>query len=224
MSGYTVHYLDNSRAHRVLWLLEELGLDYAVKTYPRGKNMRAPAALKALHPLGKSPIVETPFGVLAESGAILEELCLRHPDSGLAPADPLGDDARAYRYWMHAAEGSVMPLLVNKLIFSMIPKNVPWIMRPIGKGISNGLMKTVTDPGLSDQLSLWAATLSETAYFAGDHFTAADIQMSYPVDAMLSRMPPNPVPEALTRWHSAVQSRPAYQRALERGGRYDFAS
>lgn len=221
---YTVHYLDNSRAHRVLWLLEELGQDYEVKTYPRGKNMRAPAALRALHPLGKSPVVETPYGVLAESGAILEELCLRHPSPALSPADPLSDAARAYRYWMHAAEGSVMPLLVNKLIFSMIPKNVPWVLRPIGTGISNGLMKTVTDPGLSDQLSFWSETLSHSAYFAGDAFTAADIQMSYPVDALLSRMPPDPVPPALSRWRSAIQSRPAYQRALERGGRYDFTS
>ncbi|MDQ2094985.1 glutathione S-transferase family protein [Rhodalgimonas zhirmunskyi] len=220
---YRLHYLDNSRAHRILWMFEELGVEYDVEIYPRDRNMRAPESLTRLHPLGKSPIVEAPDGILAESGAIMEELVLRHPEAGLAPADPLSPEGRRYRYWMHAAEGSVMPLLVNRLVFSMMPRQVPALIRPVARMISKGMMQQMTDPGLKAQVAYWQDTLADGGYFAGDHFTAADIQMSFPVEAAVLRLPVSPVPPAITAWLEAIRARPAYARALERGGAYDYA-
>eukprot|EP01035_Chromulina_nebulosa_P060756 gene60755-biopygen44041 len=116
----TVHYLDNSRAHRILWLLEELGLDYEVKIYHRGPDYRGPETLKAVHPLGKSPVIEDKGKVIAESGAIMEYLVGTYGGESLRPGE--GTDERLrYIYWMHYAEGSAMPLLVMKLIFARIP-------------------------------------------------------------------------------------------------------
>lgn len=115
-----VHYLEHSRAHRILWLLEELGLGYEVRVYPRRSDMRAPAELKAIHPLGKSPVIEDGGLVIAESGAIFDYLLSTYGDHGLMPAaDPQAH--RDYVYWMHYSEGSAMPLLVMSLVFSAIP-------------------------------------------------------------------------------------------------------
>ncbi len=181
-----VHYLNNSRAHRLIWLLEELGLDYEIKFYRRGPDYRAPAELKKVHPLGKSPVLEDDGLVIAESGAIFEYLLDKYDPKGLVPQS--GTPERlAYTYWLHYAEGSAMPLLVMKLIFTMIPKQVPFFMKPFARAISGGIMGRMIDPQLKENADLWEAELSENGWFAGSAFSAADIIMSFPVEAAVTR-------------------------------------
>ncbi|RST79170.1 glutathione S-transferase, partial [Aquibium carbonis] len=181
-----VHYLEKSRAHRVLWLLEELGLDYEVRTYRRTKEFRAPESLKAVHPLGKSPVIEDDGRVIAESGAITEYLVERHGGENLRPAAGTEERLR-YTYWMHYAEGSAMPLLVMKLIFTRLPSQMPFLLRPFARMISGGVNARLIDPQLADHLAFWKAELLRDGYFAGPTFSAADIAMSFPVEAGLTR-------------------------------------
>lgn len=219
----TVHYLDNSRAHRILWLLEELGLDYQVKVYHRTKEYRAPEELKAIHPLGKSPVIEDGGRIIAESGAIMEYLIETYGGESLRP--PEGTDARLrYRYWMHYAEGSAMPLLVMKLIFARIPGQVPFFIRPVAKMISGGVASKLIDPQLADHLSLWIAEVGKDGWFAGSNFSAADIAMSFPVEAGMTRIDKGQDTTVLRGWMERIRARPAYQRALTRGGQYGYST
>lgn len=212
-----VHYLEKSRAHRVLWLLEELGLDYEVRTYRRTKEFRAPESLKMVHPLGKSPVIEDDGRIIAESGAITEYLVDKYGGESLRPA--AGTDERLrYTYWMHYAEGSAMPLLVMKLIFSRLPAQMPFFLRPVARMISAGVSTKLIDPQLADHLALWKAELLRDGYFAGKAFSAADIAMSFPVEAGLTRIADGQDVTELRRWMDAIRARPAYQRAIERGG------
>lgn len=213
----TVHYLEKSRAHRALWLLEELGLDYEVKTYLRTREYRAPESLKAVHPLGKSPVIEDDGRIVAESGAITEYLVERYGGESLRPA--AGTDERLrYTYWMHYAEGSAMPLLVMKLIFSRLPSQMPFFLRPVARMISGGVNGKLIDPQLADHLALWKTELARDGYFAGSAFSAADIAMSFPVEAGLTRIADGQDVAVLRRWLEAIRARPAYQRAIARGG------
>jgi len=210
-----VHYLNNSRAHRLIWLLEELGLDYEIKFYKRGPDYRAPAELKKVHPLGKSPVLEDEGLVIAESGAIFEYLLEKYDPKGLVPSR--GTPERlAYTYWLHYAEGSAMPLLVMKLIFGMIPRQVPFFMKPFAKAISNGISGRMLDPQLKDNADLWEAELSENGWFAGSQFSAADIIMSFPVEAAVTRAGLGSNYRAINSWLHAIKTRPAYQRAAEK--------
>ncbi|WP_187970776.1 glutathione S-transferase family protein [Aquibium microcysteis] len=213
----TVHYLEKSRAHRALWLLEELGLDYEVKTYRRTKDFRAPESLKAVHPLGKSPVIEDDGRVVAESGAITEYLVERYGGEGLRPAADTEERLR-YTYWMHYAEGSAMPLLVMKLIFSRLPAQMPFVLRPVARMISGGVNGKLIDPQLADHLALWKTELARDGYFAGKEFSAADIAMSFPVEAGLTRIADGQDVAVLRRWLEAIRARPAYKRAITRGG------
>lgn len=218
-----VHYLEDSRAQRVLWLLEELGQPYDLKIYRRGPDMLAPKELRDVHPLGKSPVIEEDGVVTAESGPITEILINRHgAGSGLRP-EPGTPEADAYLYWMHYAEGSAMPLLVQKLVFSKLPERVPALLRPLARAIMRGAETGYVDPQIRDHLAFWEQTLSESTYFAGPEFTAADIQMSFPVEAALERAMPEGAPPALARWLAAIRARPAYLRALEKGA-YRFGA
>ena len=219
----TVHYLDNSRAHRILWLLEELGQDYEVKVYHRGGDYRGPESLKSVHPLGKSPVIEDQGRVLAESGAIMEYLVATYGGQDLRPSEGTEDWLR-YTYWMHYAEGSAMPLLVMKLIFSRIPGQVPFFIRPVAKMISDGVSRKLLDPQLSDHVSLWVGELQKSEWFAGDRFTAADIAMSFPVEASVARVKMDQDVSSLRRWMEQIRARPAYQRALARGGEYGYSN
>lgn len=216
-----VHYLNDSRAHRLLWLLEELELDYQVISYQRDANLGAPAKLKTIHPLGKSPVIEMNGMVLAESGAIFEQLCDSHPAQNLLPA-PGSADRHAHIYWLHYAEGSAMPLLVDKLIFSVLPARVPFFIRPVAALISNAMMKMRIDPELKNHVALWEQTLAATGWFAGTSFSTADIIMSFPVEIGLERTGASQS-AAITRWLASIRARPAYQRALQRGGNYSYA-
>jgi glutathione S-transferase len=213
----TVHYLEKSRAHRVLWLLEELGLEYDVKTYRRNKDYRAPESLKAVHPLGKSPVIEDDGRIIAESGAITEYLVDAYGGEALRPPAGTGERLR-YTYWLHYAEGSAMPLLVMKLIFSRIPAQMPFLLRPVATMIANGVNGRLIDPQLADHVALWKAELARDGWFAGPAFSAADIAMSFPVEAGLSRIAAGQDVAVLRRWMEAIRARPAYQRAIERGG------
>ncbi|MCE6073875.1 glutathione S-transferase [Agrobacterium vitis] len=223
----TVHYLEHSRAHRILWLLEELGLSYEVKTYKRGADMHAPAALKAVHPLGKSPVIEDDGRIFAESGAIIEYLIDTYgADTNgktiLRPA-PGSDAFLRYRYWLHYAEGSAMPLLVMKLVFSRLSRQMPFLLRGLAKRISDGVCGKMIDPQIGEHLAFWQAELRKDGYFAGPDFTAADIAMSFPVESVLSISGDTGDVTILRSYLSTIRARPAYQRALQRGGAYMFA-
>jgi glutathione S-transferase len=218
----TVHHLNNSRSQRILWLLEELQLEYKVQRYQRDdKTMLAPDALKKIHPLGKSPVLEEGDLVLAESGAIIEYLQEAYDLQGnLKPADPLS--RQQYRYWLHYAEGSLMPLLVMKLIFGRLGKSpVPWLMRPIAGAIGKGVQQHYLDKQLATHADYLEQHLGKTSWFAGDTFSAADIQMSFPIEALASRWPLDKSPH-LKNWLATIQARPAYQRALVQGGPYNI--
>lgn len=221
---YTVHHLDNSRSHRILWLLEELGAPYEIREHRRDpKTMRAPRALRDIHPLGKAPIVVTPDGVvLAESGAIVDELVDRH-DGQLRP-EPGTDAHRRYRYFLHYAEGSLMPPLLVKLVTGQIrDAPVPFFLKPVTGGIAGEVDKAFTDPEIALQLDFMEQELTGREWFAGDEFTAADVQMSFPVEAAESRGGFDAHPR-LADFVARLRARPAYRRAVERGGALELGS
>ena len=221
----TVHHLNNSRSQRVLWLLEELGLPYEIQKYERdAKTMLAPPALLAVHPLGKSPVITDGELTVAESGAIVEYLVERYGDGRLAP--PIGSPERLrWRYWLHFAEGSAMPPLLLKLIFTRIPESpMPFFVKPIARGISNKVLAAMVAPNLERQLDFMEAELGKSEWFAGADFSAADIQMSFPLEAAAQRAGLDTQRPALMAFLKRIHARPAYQRALQRGGPYSFAN
>lgn len=220
----TVHHLNDSRSQRVLWLLEELGLDYEVMRYERDPRTKlAPAELKAIHPLGKSPVVDDGEARVAETGAIVEYLLEAHGHGRLKPAAGT-PEARRFTYWLHYAEGSAMTPLLLKLIFGEIPKRTPWLVRPVAKGISRAVGVAMVDPAITTHTAFWEAELAKSEWFAGDTFSGADIMMSFPVEAATSRTPYGPDKPRLAAFLQRIHARPAYQRALSRGGPYAYAA
>jgi glutathione S-transferase len=224
----TVHHLNNSRSQRVLWMLEELGLPYEIQFYQRDpKTMLAPPELKRVHPLGKSPVVTDDGLTLAESGAILEYLVDRYGEGRFKPADlsPTCEDARRYRYFMHFAEGSAMPPLLLKLIFTKVANApMPFFAKPIAKGIAAKVLATAVQPNLDAQLAFLDGELSARPWFAGAEFTAADVQMSFPLEAAAQRGGSMDRYPRLREFLDRIHARPAYQRALQRGGPYELLS
>jgi glutathione S-transferase len=222
----TVHHLNNSRSQRVLWLLEELEIPYEIVHYQRDpKTMLAPASLRAVHPLGKSPVVTTDDGLtLAESGAIVESLIERYGNGRLAP--PAGTpEALRYRYWLHFAEGSAMSPLLLKLVFDQIEKaTMPFFAKPIAKAIAGKAKAGFIMPNIQSHLDFMEGELGKSAWFAGDVFTGADIQMSFPVEACVARGGLDGSRPRLMSYLERIHARPAYQRALERGGPYGLLS
>jgi len=222
----TVHHLNNSRSQRILWLLEELGLPYEIKRYQRdARTMLAPPELLKVHPLGKSPVITDGDITVAESGAIVEYLLDTYGEaSGLRPARGT-PDARRYTDWLHFAEGSAMPPLVMKLVFQKIKSTpMPFFVKPIARGIADKVMASFVDPNLQRQTAFMEAELARSPWFAGAALSAADIQMSFPIEAAKQRagLSPDKTPRLLD-WLARAHARPAYQRALERGGQYDYA-
>ena len=214
-----VHHLNNSRSQRVLWLLEELGLPYEIKHYQRDrKTMLAPPALRAVHPLGKSPVITDGDHTLAESGAILEYLAETYGDGKLTPK-PGTPEFRRYRYWMHYAEGSAMPPLLMKLVFDKVESApMPFFVKPIAKGISAKVNAAFIGPQIKTHLDFMEAELGKSEWFAGKKFSAADIQMSFPLEAAASRGGLNESRPKLMAFLARIHARPAYKRALEKGG------
>ena len=216
----TVRHLDNSRSQRILWMLEELGVEYEIVEYKRNKDtMLAPPALRAVHPLGKSPVVTDGGLTLAESGAILEYLVERYGNGRFVPPRDTPEYLR-YRYWMHYAEGSAMPPLLLKLVASRIANaKVPFFVKPITRKIAGSLESEFVDPQLDLHFSYIAKELEATGWFAGDAFTAADVQMSFPIEAGAKRAGAESKP-SIRDYLERIHARPAYQRALARGGEY----
>lgn len=205
----TVHHLENSRSQRILWMLEELGLPYEIRRYERNsKTMLAPPELKRVHPLGKSPVIEDDAVVVAETGAIVEYLVEKADGRLGAPAHR--DAALRYRFWLHYAEGSLMPLLLLKLVLSRIP-----IMGKVA-------LKRI-QPMIDVHLDYVESELSQRTWFAGEEMTAADIMMSFPLEAARARAGLDASSPATTAWLAKVHARPAYQSALAKGGPYAYA-
>jgi glutathione S-transferase len=218
----TVHHLNNSRSQRVLWLLEELELPYEIVHYQRDpQTSLAPASLRAVHPLGKSPVVTTQDGLtLAESGAIIETLIERHGNGRLAPAAG-SPEALRYRYWLHFAEGTAMSPLLLKLVFDRIETSkMPFFAKPIAKAIAAKAKSAFINPNIANHLSYMEAELGKSEWFAGDAFTGADIQMSFVVEASQARGGLDAKRPKLMSYLERIHARPAYKRALERGGPY----
>ena len=218
-----VHHLNNSRSQRILWLLEELGLPYEVKRYQRdAKTMLAPPTLLAVHPLGKSPVISDGDIVVAESGAIVEYLVDTYGQGRLKPA-PGTEDARRYTYWLHFAEGTAMPPLLMSLVLSRVRNApAPFFVRPIARAIADKVMTTFVAPQIKSQLDFMEAELSARDWFAGASFSAADIQMSFPLEAAASRGGLAADRPRLMAWLATIHARPAYQRALAQGGPYEL--
>ena len=220
----TVHHLETSRSQRILWLLEELAVPYDIRLYRRDPVSRlAPAALKQIHPLGKSPVVTDGDTVVAESGAIIEYLVERYGNGRLVPAAGTPEKLR-WTYWLHFAEGSAMPPLLMKLIFDKIESSpMPFFVKPVARGIASKVKNSFIMPNINSQLAYMEAELEKEKWFAGNEFTAADIQMSFPLEAAAMRGGLDAHLPKLTAFLQRIHARPAYQRALERGGPYDFA-
>ena len=218
-----VHHLNNSRSQRILWLLEELGQSYEVKRYQRdAKTMLAPTELRAVHPLGKSPVISDGEVTLAESGAIVEYLAGKYGAGKLVPADGTPEKLR-YTYWMHFAEGSMMPPLLLKLIFDRIESGpMPFFVRPIARKISGTAKDLMVLPNLKRLLDFIEDELDKCEWFAGNAFSAADIQMSFPMEAASARGGLDEKRAKSWAFLQRIHARPAYQRALEKGGKYEL--
>ena len=221
----TVHHLETSRSQRVLWLLEELGLPYTIKRYQRDpKTKLAPASLKAVHPLGKSPVITDGAETIAESGAILEYIVERYGAQAtgeLAQLQPATGSAahRQSRFWMHYAEGSLMNWLVMKLVFMTIPKQpMPFFVRPIARAICSNVQAKLIDPNLTTALAFIDDHLGQNDWFAGDAISIADFQMRFAVEAALSRSDSAAQYAKLAAYRDRMVARPAYKRAIAKGG------
>jgi glutathione S-transferase len=206
-----VHHLNNSRSQRVLWLLEELGIEYDIKFYERdSKTMLAPKSLREVHPLGKSPVITDAEKTIAESGAIIEYIVERYGNGRLIPESGTPERLR-YTYWLHYAEGSAMPPLVMNLIFNRF-----------GTGDSSA-----NDAFIAPQIKLHfdyiEGELGKSTWFTGEEFTAADIQMSFPLEIGVMQAQQVENRPKIQQFIERIHARPAYKRALERGGKYDFA-
>ena len=219
----TVHHLNNSRSQRVLWLLEELGLDYKVERYERDKQtMLAPPELRRVHALGKSPVITDGDNTIAESGAIVDYLVERYGNGRLAPAPGSAERLR-YNYWLHYAEGSLMPPLLMSLVFGKVRTSpAPFFVRPVVHGIVDKVMARFIRPQLKTHLDFVESELGKSAWFAGDEFSAADIQMSFPMEAAAARGGLDSSRPKAMDFLARIHARPAYQRALDKGGPYEL--
>jgi len=218
-----VHHLENSRSQRILWLLEELGVPYDVKRYERNKEtMLAPPELRAVHPLGKSPVITDGAVTVAESGAIVEYLVDRYGNGRLVP--PAGTPERLrYTYWLHYAEGSAMPPLLMKLVFDRVETApMPFFVKPIARGIAGKVKSTFIEPQLKLHFDYLESELGKATWFAGEEMTGADVQMSFPIEAAAARGSGTSGRPRLAAFLQRIHARPAYQRALAKGGPYEL--
>ncbi len=219
----TVHHLENSRSQRILWALEELGVPYEVKRYERDKvTSLAPESLKKIHPLGKSPVITDGDLTIAESGAIIDYLVTTYGDGALVP-DINSPEHREYNYWLHYAEGSLMPPLLLKIVFDKVTTSpMPFFIRPIAKGISKKVNESYIGPSIKGNFDFIENHLQKNEWFSGGKLTGADIQMSFPLEASVSSGAVSDNYPKITTYVKRIQSRPAYKKALETGGPYDY--
>ncbi len=217
----TVHHLEHSRSQRILWLLEELGVDYEIKAYKRDpETSLAPPDMRDVHPLGKAPMISDGDITIAESGAIIEYLMDTYDDGRLRPAAGT-PERRMWTYWLHYAEGSFMPLMILSLIIGRIETaKMPFFVKPIARGIAGKVRQGYLDQNVKRHLDWMESTLKESTWFTGENLTAADIQMSFALEAAEVRTDLNSEYPKLAEFLERIRARPAYQRALEKGGPY----
>jgi glutathione S-transferase len=216
-----LHHLEHSRSHRVLWLLEELGLPYEVRHYARDKKtMLAPPELRKVHPLGKSPVIGDGDIVVAESGAIVEYLLDTYDTKRRWRPEPGTEARRRFTYWLHFAEGSLMPPLLMKLVFDKVRQApVPFFVKPVVKGIADKVTTSFIKPNLERLLDFMEAELvAHGPWFAGSKICAADIQLSFPIEAAVARAGLGASRPQLLDWLARCKARAAYRRAVEVGG------
>ncbi|HEY4926589.1 MAG TPA: glutathione S-transferase [Roseiarcus sp.] len=217
-----VHHLNNSRSQRVLWLLEELGLPYEIKHYQRNaKTMLAPPELRAVHPLGKSPVVTEGDVTIAETGAIVEYL-VDKAGGKLRPAAGTPERLR-WTFWLHYAEGSLMSPLLMKLVFSVMPSRSPVFLRGMVKNITRRAQIGFVDPQLANHFDFLEGELGKSTYFAGEEFSAADVMMSFPLETGAQRGGAFEGRPRLKAFVERIHARPAYKTAIEKGGPYVYA-
>jgi glutathione S-transferase len=218
-----VHHLENSRSQRILWLLEELGVEYTIKSYKRDpQSSLAPAELQAVHPLGKSPVIVDGETTVAESGAIVEYLVNKYDKGRLLPEQ--GTPERlAYTYWLHYAEGTFMPLMIVSLIMNRIENSpMPFFVKPVAKGIAGKVRANYLEPNVKRNLDFMNTTLGKATWFCGNNLTAADIQMSFAVEAAEVRTDLKANYPNLQRYLQQMRALPTYQHALQMGGPYSL--
>jgi glutathione S-transferase len=220
----TLHHLNNSRSQRIIWLLEELKLEYVIEFHQRdSKTYLAGDSLKAVHALGKSPVIsdDKTGMVLAESGAIIEYLVQTYgkhlmPEQGTTTY-------WQYLYWLHFSEGSLMPPMVMNLVLSKMKESpMPFFVKPIAKKIANQIVKQFSGPNITRSLEFIEDHLSKNTWFCGDQLSGADVQMSFPLEASAARGMVDQYPNILA-YVKRFQGLPAYQAALAKGGDYDYA-
>ncbi len=221
----TVHHLNNSRSQRILWMLEELNLEYEIQFYQRDQEtMLAPQSLKDIHPLGKSPVITDGDLVVAESGAIIEYLAKKYGKDKFVPVAE-SPHYLQYIYWLHFAEGSLMPPLLLKIVFDKINTSpMPFFIKPIARGISAKVMSAFVNPNINNNFAFIDDYLATHEWFAGDSISGADIQMSFPLEASAARGASGDDYPNIAEYIERFQSRPAYQKALEAGGEYDYSA
>lgn len=220
----TLHHLNNSRSQRILWLLEELGVDYEIEHYQRdSKTNLAPDSLRGVHPLGRSPVLSTPDGAIAESGAIVEYLVHTHAKEHFV-MPTAGKDRQQYWFWLHFAEGSLMPPLVANLVLEKAREkgSKPFFIKPITNKLIDGILNAYYGPNLAQSLRYVESYLSRNTWFAGEAPTGADIQMIFPLESLVASGRARDF-SAIQGYVKRVHARPAYQRALEKGGEYAYA-
>ncbi|MCF6300575.1 MAG: glutathione S-transferase [Proteobacteria bacterium] len=219
----TVHHLNNSRSQRILWMLEELNLEYEIKHYQRDqKTLLAPQTLKDVHPLGKSPVITDNDLVVAESGAIIEYLARTYGNDKILP-NQASPAYLQYIYWLHFSEGSLMPPLLLRLVFERVKNGpMPFFIKPIARAIANKVMTSFVTPNINNNFDYIEQHLSDQKWFAGDFLTAADIQMSFPLEASVARNVIGKNHPNIVEFVKRIQSRSAYKKALNNGGEYSF--
>ena len=219
----TVHHLENSRSQRILWLLEELGADYEIRRYGRDKvTSLAPPELRAIHPLGKSPVITDGDITVAESGAIIEYLLAKFDTGTLLPSHETPGH-RAYVYWMHYAEGTFGPLMLLSVVLGRIQTaSMPFFLKPVANGIVQKVRDNFLDANVKRNLDFMESTLQHTTWFCGDHLTGADVQMSFAIEAAEVRTDLDNNYPKLAEYLERVRARPAYERALDKGGHYEL--
>ena len=221
----TVHHLNNSRSQRILWLLEELEIPYELKFYERDpKTMLAPRALRNVHPLGKSPVLTDNNNTVAESGAIIEYILKNYGNNKLRPQPNTPEDL-LFTYWLHYAEGSAMPPLVLSLVFSQAPQQpMLFLVKPVVRGFCEKVLSSYVNPLIKSNIDFIENELKNKLWFTGQEFSAADIQMSFPLEAAAARGYLNSQHPKLMNFLERIHSREAYQKALEKGGAYNLFS
>lgn len=219
-----LHHLENSRSFRILWLLEELNVDYQLTCYQRNKAFRAPESLKKIHPLGHTPILEVNDQALIESGFIIEYLLKNYDtEQQFKPADDNEAAWEAYTFWLHFAEASIMPLLVMRLVFTKVVEKSPRLIRPVSKSIRKQVENNMINTSLTKMLLMMEDRLQDNHWFAGTEFSAADIQMHFAVAAANAGEGLDRIKYAnIIIWLKRCQEREAFKRAEAKGGRIQF--